>query len=712
MPAFASTDANGVPLARSPVALAVYRYRPSEAAKYELLPNVRALSVRYREGPDPGAARFRYVFNPADPATDPTSLQQALSVDSGLAHVVRNDDRLVVMKFNPDGSTLPLFDGFAQVPELSLSPSQELVTFLAYGVAVREWDTPVGGALVRNADSPATVADVETDLPTYFNPGGLPNATPEGADAGTDSESDATYPTFLDPLVVRTPDLRRAWTLPMAFRYLCRRQNPDQTYVMNPDGALLDALLDSRAPSAGVTLDPGDPNTYDSDPIEVPDFPATGKPWPAAVHQLLEPNGFGMAFRVEADLNGDPLTRLDVFRRQDGSPSSYKDLYLQVSGNPLDPSQTNLSAARLARDTAGLANSFTVGSDPVRYEASFVLAPGFPVNPADAAGASSIRAFHRGDPSFPGANHDKYRLYVLDETGEGHWDFASGATSTKPTDLSAPLACDAPPPATAGEAPPVAVKRRRVPGGELLTKDPNNKPLRARLAISTNYNGPSPGVWDGSGTWQPVVGGFDLCVDRLGVWVNVPNPNGWNVGMPTAAGMPYPSGVVKGVEDQADAGAAHFALRLTCVIEGDRAIKAAAGPRPSSASAFAVTRLVDAGDRYFKQVVAPGSEFNPGAAPLVVRDDTAGADAEAAARRLAGEAGEVAGSATIPRFTNAYQVGDKVRSIVGRGLSLRTNAGAPTEENEVYPAVVAVTWDFDGRQQTTLQLSDQRGDRR
>jgi hypothetical protein len=702
MPGFASIEPSDVPLARGAALVAVYRYDPVGSTPYQLLPNVRVLAVQYREGPDPGVARFRYVFNPADPTTDPTSFQQALAVDCDLVNVVRNDERLVVLKTDPDGSTSPLFDGFAQVPELSLSASQELVTFLAYGVAVREWDTPVGGALMRHADAPATVADVETDLETYFNSEGRPNATPERADAKDGFAN--TYPTFLDPLVVRDPDVRRPWTLSMAARYLCFRHNPDQTYVKNPDGDLIDSLLDSRSPIAGVTLDPGDPSTYKSQPILVPDYPATGKPWPVALHDLLEPNGFSMVFRLEVDVNGDPVTRLDIFRRQDGSVSSYKDLYLQSAGNPLDPAGTNLGAARLARDTAGVANVYTVESDPVRYEASFVLAPGFPVASVDASGAAAIKTFDRGDPSFSRVNRDKYRLYVFDETGEGHWDFASSTTLSTATSLAGLLG-------GTKQDPELWVKRRRVPVGELFSLDPNRKPLKARLAISTNFTGPTPGLWDGTGTWQSVVGGFDLLKDRLGVWVNAPNPNGWNVGAPTATGMPYPTGVVKGVEDQANPGAPHFVLRLTCVIEGDQALKVTAGQRPSSSTSFAVTRLVDAGGRYFKQVIAAGSEFNPTSSPVVVRDDADDADAEAAARRLAGEAGEVAGTATIPRFTNAYRIGDKIRSIVGRDLSLRTNAGAPEEEGEVFPAVVGLTWDFDGKQNTVLQLSDHRGDR-
>ncbi|HSQ57465.1 MAG TPA: hypothetical protein VLM40_17215, partial [Gemmata sp.] len=288
------------------------------------------------------------------------------------------------------------------------------------------------------------------------------------------------------------------------------------------------------------------------------------------------------------------------------------------------------------------------------------------------------------------------------ETGEGHWDFSKASVSRGATSLEA-LFRDG---GSTG-----CVKRRRVPSGELFSRDANRKPLRARLAISTDYQGPSPGLWDGSGTWQQVVGGFELLSDRLGVWINVPNPNGWNIGAPVATGMPFPTGVVKGIEAQALTGAKHFVLRLTCVIDSDEPLSATAGQRPSSATSFAITRRVDAGGRYKKQVVAPHSEFNTGTSPVAVRDDTESADAEACARRLAGEAGEVHGSVTVPRFTAAYRIGDKIRSIRGRELSLRTNAGAPDEEGEVFPCVVGLGWDFGNRQLTTLQLSDHRGDR-
>src|SRR5207237_12915 len=87
-------------------------------------------------------------------------------------------------------------------------------------------------------------------------------------------------------------------------------------------------------------------------------------------------------------------------------------------------------------DTAGVANLYTIESEPVRYESSFVLAPGFPISPSDATDASSIRAFDRSAPSFSKANRDKYRLYVFDETGEGHWDFGALSVVHNATPLS------------------------------------------------------------------------------------------------------------------------------------------------------------------------------------------------------------------------------------------------------------------------------------
>src|SRR5262249_640198 len=145
---------------------------------------------------------------------------------------------------------------------------------------------------------------------------------------------------------------------------------------------------------------PDDPGGYTSDPLIVPDYPATGKAWPSVVRDLLEPNGFGMTFRLGIDQDGSPSTTLEVFRRQDGSASTYKDLFLQPRRAALDPGQSKLGAAQLARDMSGVANAVTVESELVRYEASFILAPGFPISSGDAAGYSALAAFDRNGSGF------------------------------------------------------------------------------------------------------------------------------------------------------------------------------------------------------------------------------------------------------------------------------------------------------------------------
>ncbi len=239
-----------------------------------------------------------------------------------------------------------------------------MVTFLAFGVAIREWDTPIGGALMRDSDDPTTVSDVETDLVTHFNPGGLPNATPEEADAVDDSGN--TYPTFLDPRVVRDPDVRRPWTLPMAVRYLCYRHNPDQTYVKNPDGSLLD-----RSSTAGCrTRMRACPTTehLDSEPSSSPIIRRPARPGPPSSATCSSPTASAWRSGSRRTIRATRTTTLDIFRRQDGSPSTYKDLYLQPRGvGPRPrPDQPRRGPARPGHERGGQRLHGRVGTGPIR----------------------------------------------------------------------------------------------------------------------------------------------------------------------------------------------------------------------------------------------------------------------------------------------------------------------------------------------------------
>ncbi len=163
---------------------------------YALLPNIRCDQIQYREGVEPPAARFSYILDEvaAHNSGWPSQFDQIwpLTVTPS-PYVVRNDDELVVLALMPDTTTRVLFHGFARVPQTDLSPVSQKVTFVAVGVAIVCWNTPVGGRIERNGDDPQNGNNVQTDLPVRFNPAGtgkraiggyIPNCTPDGTDVG------------------------------------------------------------------------------------------------------------------------------------------------------------------------------------------------------------------------------------------------------------------------------------------------------------------------------------------------------------------------------------------------------------------------------------------------------------------------------------------------------------------------------------------------
>jgi hypothetical protein len=725
-----------VPLARRARLFAVYRYTPEPdedegEVRYALLPNVRCLQVQFRDGPDPGRARFRYSFGDvgADPDQDPRRLEHCFGAGPGFdddgnpvrAHVLRQDDRVVVRHTRADGSVVLIFDGFVQLPQGDLQGGGESVTFTALGTPVRFWDEPLGGAIVRDADHPDEVHDVRTSLPARFNPDGKPNATPDGADAGgqatpegedpgEDDGDGLLYPTFLGPVWpadrINGQDVRR-WTLGMAARYIigagARKddRNLDQTYADLGVVAGIDPVLTAYEPvSPGAPVDVRDESTYTVKDVDAPDYDVTGECWPDALDRLIRPHGFAMRFALVATPDGDPRWRLKVYR-EDGT-TAVKPLLLQKPGGALDPAKTNVGALALARDGAAIVNAFHVDPAPTLYEASLVLAPLF--EPAAGDADESTRG------NFTDPRNPKYRLWGVDECGEGHWDFETTATVTgTPGDLD-PVLKD-----KDDKARRYALRRR--PGvRRLVTKDARGRPLSARLEVSADYAGPSPGVWDGTGIWQLVHGGWELLDDRLGVRITAPDPNTLGLVAPkNGEAEGYPGGKVNLVEACAAPDDAHPTprFRLTVSVPDDRGLDAAAGRTAASPSRFTVRRRVDGRDRFKKRVVSRWSAlveaFGADAEDQVLDedDDTEKALTYAEGLRRAHESGAFAGSVTIPRLTFAYRVGDKVSGLDGRVLSFRQDVG---DGSPVLPTVVGITWDLDGRQETHLELSDRRAE--
>ena len=173
-----SFDINPVPSSVANIALpiTVCLYDPADDENpYTILPNVRCLRIDFREGPEPPVARFQYLMDDLLQSALgwPSQFQQLWPIDAQGNYVVLTDDRLVVMTQDPSGNPIVLFDGFAQVPQVDLSAQNQGVTFVALGVAIRLWDSPIRGRVQRDGSTPSVIdgsADVSTGLPCRFNP--------------------------------------------------------------------------------------------------------------------------------------------------------------------------------------------------------------------------------------------------------------------------------------------------------------------------------------------------------------------------------------------------------------------------------------------------------------------------------------------------------------------------------------------------------------
>lgn len=814
-----------IPLAFPCAPVVCSKYDPANSSTpFTILTNVICQAISQRLGANPPTARFRYIFGTGDPDA-PQSFEEALSTEIALPRSVDVDDRIVVHAQRPDGSWHVLFDGFALGFHLGLSGGQESVSFDAIGAVKAAWNSPVTGSVWRDSGSTSdpTADDILIDLPGHFNPQGRPNCVPS---AGWSREDFNAFPVFMDA----SNPFADYWDLPGAVRYLIyssTERNPVDDLDL-PEGEYLDTLLVTQEPRTDIPkfFDPDDPTTYTVSSILVADMPIDGKPWPQIVEHLIGDKGFAFAWELTADADDEltlpkPRHFLNLFRPQsdrDGRdrPRNPKQVWLQPRGTWLDMSYTNLGSMSISRDVTEVVNEWDVVGDLEEWEASFILDPGFPVSlsmPGD------IAAYNKEtNKTLDGTHFNKYRLFVADESGEGHYHVGGDTPIYDPLDLDDILGVPVDPetglpmeadPDT-GEFDPMGVRqyvhRRRPTLAHIFTKDGRGQPYSCKLAYSFDYKangmqtltpsgtltsgaftlgvgdettgslaynadapaikaalsalptvgagnvtcsgGPirtapvyvffagdlagaevpdiavtpsgvtggtigqttqspggkkTPGLWDKSGTWLPIAGGFKVLPDRIGVYLTCQKPNAWTVGT-TGGGKDVVLKVIECLEAPSNVNRP-FWLRLTCAFRGDKRVRGTASKDATdSLLSETVKRTVEARDRYKKQTVAKSSEFAPDDANHVIRDDTDNAYAEAVAMQQATQGGILAGPITIPRFTDYYKLGDRIDRINGRPLGFRTDDNG--ESQPIYPIVEGITWTLDGEQRTTLSMSD------
>ena len=747
MPGSFDLDNSRPPLTANALAVAVYKYAPPSS--YQLLPNIRCVSVEYKEGPDPPVCRLEYIMDDSLSLNLgwPSNFEDLWPIDAQGPYVVNPDDRLVVAAQNPDGSNLILFDGFAQIPQADVTPQSQRVTFTAVSVAARCFDDIITGRVERDADRPedgSGLADVETDLPCRFNPanetiggrgGFLGNSTPNanfthdsGNVAVKDGKGLGDFPVFIDPLLSEreqvnqeeeNPDeggtdagtLVAPWYVSDAIKYLLSQPNPGDKLVAWPKFADLDKLLQARYPDGTGPFDPSDPAVPAAN-IMIRDFDATNKPVLTSIGELMGYAGFVLTWQLAADGDGDPQTSLRIYRRDAGASTAPKLVYLPESdpaNRPaVNPATSNVIGLHLARDCNAIANSWVVESAQRQVEVTIHLAPLFAPLAGDETAAGKV-PFQRVNLTAAEAYiRRKYRWYGADEAGDGHWVGVDQEASHTPIDLSPAFPDD-------DDGSKSYVNRYRPGGHTLISRDPQGKPLSATLEIRQNAIGADPFVETDPelGNWYTIPHGWKMLDDRLGIEVTEEDPDMWATGNPK---LPK----IRGIAWQSTpdgSGCQPFSLRLTTVLEDDLRMTISAPKRIASPTKFTRWRAADARDHFGSATVHPGSVFygqqpgQNGTDPVVVRDDTEVAETHARQLRSAHEFPPLAGSAVIPFITPYYEVGDRLKVIKGRDVSLATNIGVDQGESPVYPWIVGVSWNFEGdRQTTTLQLSDRRAE--
>lgn len=740
-----SGDINPVPSSITPNAIPVivckYVFAGPEIdaqnGPYQILPNVRCTQIDYREGPEPPVAQFQYITDDLLNAALgwPNQFQQLWPIDAQGDYVVNVDDEIVVLTQDPSGNLIVLFDGFAQIPQIDVAANQQGVSFSAVGVGIRLWDQPITSRIQRQTNSPDDLtgdSDITVQLPARFNPssnsvgsqgGFAPNMV--GHANYTESEDVGNYPVFIDPLIVLqgNADNYDYWYISDVVKYLLASEpspldpagNP---WILYPTFDALDEVLGSHPPDNGAVVAPG--FVADENPM-IRDYDASNHPVPNVIHDLLDYGGFVMIFTTGTNPDGTPIDSLKIVRRDALATVSPKQLFLAALGqNQLDLSVNNATALHLSRDCNEILNDWDVETDVKQVEITVYLAPGY----TPVAGDQShpvVETFFSS--KLTGATADqrrKYRWYIADECGDGHYnmDTATFVTGT-PFDFSPIFPAN--PDGGGDDDVPTYVNRYRPGISTLVSRDINRKPLKATLEAAVGFASTDPALsgeaLEGA-TWLTIPHGWRLLDDRLGIEVDVENPEEWSTGNQK---LPKISGVTWWAAPTDDT---NILFRLTVVIDSDERLAINSPKRIASPTKHSRSRSTDAKDHFqycsidlssANYATQKDSDGNPsdGTNPLVMRDDTKPAQTHADLLRSAHEFPKVAGSVTIPYWTDYYQIADRIQILKGRNASFQVNVGVDQGEAPTYPWITAFTWKFEhDKQETVLQLSDRRAEPR
>src|ERR1019366_643389 len=90
---------------------------------------------------------------------------------------------------------------------------------------------------------------------------------------------------------------------------------------------------------------------------------------------------------------------------------------------------TNVQDFHGGFDFHGVANQIHLDTHPNRYEVSFILAPAFIPTPGDGTPANKTQFLSAAIEDATTAIRDKYRVWLIDEIGEGHYTYDASSPS-------------------------------------------------------------------------------------------------------------------------------------------------------------------------------------------------------------------------------------------------------------------------------------------
>lgn len=693
-------------------------FDPETSRKF-LLPNIQCEEIRKTEGAVPPTATFKYLFDTTgrdETSGWPRSIAEVWSQDEENDYILLDEEEIIVYEMTPDGERILVFHGTVKLPQVNQGAADS-AAFTAIGIASKLWNGVIEGSYYRDGDEPEDGEEVFTIHDAWFNPRGLPNKTPDDFDQvpegeeGEDAES-KKYPLFLDPRLKDTDEEppQDFWDLGGFVRYLAWKYNGDEKYVKNPissNDIELDTFLQAIAPKGdGDYFDLEDESTYDRTKIIIRSLNVANKPWIEAVEEQLKYHGFYLFFVTTEDDDENPETKIVIFRKDGLDGSKPVSINMPEVGSSLLDGLPDADAIDLVRDRHSPVNEWIIQTSPVYYEVSFILCPLFPIAASDASD-SFIATLKKSALATATAEKRKlYRLWGLDECGAGHWKDAGSAKATNYFDFNDLFGKPA-----NDDDPRLWAVRYRPGQNTLLSLDTAGVPRKAELAISTDYTGDYPAIWNRQGTWRSLGdSSWNLLKDQCGIEIIADNPDRWTI--PTGTGSGAKGDVVRAVKSLAapDDNNKRIHLRLTVVIQSDHGLTAVARRRDATPVTDTVRRSVDGKDHYRKYLVHKSSIHNSTGDYKIIRDDSKDAKAKAEALRGSHEFPATAGGFNVPWISHAFGVGHLIDRINGRDLDLSTNAGKGSGESPYYPTITGFTYRCQEPQGTYFELSDRRSE--